>query len=116
MKDLDKHDPKDIQWVEDPHPLYKCVKDPHGKKARTYIVSEKCMIYPHYFHRKTEIGLHLLKKHKIKTNIPKGLKVNDDEFGTQQKKIDDSCLAPMKRKGEKNTSLMYNGNICNRAH
>ena len=42
--------------------------------------------------------------------------MNDDEFGTQQKKIDDSCLAPMKRKGEKNTSLMYNGNICNRAH
>ena len=76
IKDLDKHDPKDIQWVEDPHPLFKCVKDPCGKKARTCTSSEKFRIYPHYFHRKDEIELHLLQKNHIKTNIPRGLKLN----------------------------------------
>ena len=87
IKDLDKHDPKDIQWVEDPHPLFKCVKDPCGKKARTCTSSEKFRIYPHYFHRKDEIELHLLQKNHIKTNIPRGLKLNDGEFTIQQKDI-----------------------------
>ena len=82
-----ENDAKEIQWVEDPHPLFKCVKDPRGKKECTSTALQKCRIYPRYFHRKDEIELHLLQKNHIKTNIPRGLKLNDGEFTIQQKDI-----------------------------
>lgn len=72
---------------------------------RICTASQKCSIFPHYFHRIDEIELQLLQKHHIKTNIPRGLKVNDDEFTIEQKDIEEYWVALMKRKGAKNIFL-----------
>ena len=60
-------------------PMFKCVRDPMGIKCRVCIVAKSCQENPRWFHKKVDLEAHLLKEHGIRTVLPRGLKIVEEE-------------------------------------
>ena len=59
--------------------IFNCVRDLKGTKCRVYTIVETCWKNPQWFHKKLDIEAHLWKEHDIRTVLPRGLKVVEEE-------------------------------------
>ena len=59
--------------------MFKCVRDPMGIKCRICVAAKSCQENPRWFHKKVDLEAHLLKEHGVRTVLPRGLKIVEEE-------------------------------------
>ena len=87
-------------------PMFKCVRDPMGIKCRVCIVAKSCQENPRWFHKKVDLEAHLLKEHGIRTMLPRGLKIVEEEEA-----LEGSLKYFVKYKRERTIKCFFNANL-----